>query len=222
MNIHDSAGRRIVRLEPQTDPPSDLADRLRRVLAGSPLVWEALTRLGVVEIPALWLGAGAICDTVWNHAFGYEPGHGIKDLDIVYFDATLTTDEETRLAAQVTDLVGGLGLWADVKNEGTVHTWYAARFGAGIAPYTSLEDAIATWPTTAAAVGVRLEGDRLDVIAPYGLGDLLAPIVRPNRIQVARRDYEAKAIRWRGEWPGLTILGWEDGIGEEGARLIRP
>ena len=208
--------------EPPTTSGGPLEDRLRAVLAGSPPVWETLTVLAGIEAPSLWLGAGAICDTVWNQTFGYEPGHGIKDLDIVYFEAAMTADDETKVASDVTSRVSHLGLWADVKNEASVHTWYSAKFGAGITPYTSLADAIATWPTTSAAVVVRLTGDRLDVIAPFGLEDLLTPVVRPNRVQVARRDYEDKATRWHTEWPELTILGWEDGIGIEGARLIQP
>jgi len=205
-----------------TDPSDPLGRQLRQVLADSPLAWEALTLLAGVETPSLWLGAGSICDTVWNQTFRYEPGHGIKDLDIVYFDAAMTADDETRVTSQVTRLVSHLGLWADVKNEASVHTWYPAKFGASIAPYTSLADAISTWPTTAAAVIVRLADDQLDVIAPFGLDDLLAPIVRPNRVQIARRDYEDKAARWQAAWPELTILGWEDGVGVEGARLIQP
>ena len=71
-------------------------------------------------------------------------------------------------------------------------------------------------------MAVRLDGDEFEVIAPYGLADLLAPVVRPNRIQVSRQAYADKAARWRTQWPELTILDWEDGIGVEGTRLIQP
>jgi len=169
-----------------TDPSDPSERRLRQVLADSPLVWEVLTLLAGVKTPSLWLGAGAICDTVWNAAHGFTPAHAITDLDIVYFDPSMTLDDDAAMVAQVTGLVGYLGVWADVKNEANVHVWYPSKFGAVIPPYTSLDDAIATWPTTAGAIAVQLDGDRLAVKAPFGLEDLFGLIVRANRVQAAR------------------------------------
>jgi len=203
-----------------TDPPGALERRLRDLLTDSPLVWESLTLLAGVETPSLWLGAGAICDTVWNAAHGFAPAHAITDLDIVYFDPSMTVDDDTEVAARVTGLVEHLGVWADVKNQANVHLWYPAKFGDAIPPYTSLDDAIATWPTTAGAIAVQLDGDRLIVKAPFGLEDLFGLVMRANRIQAPRSWYEHKCLRWHAEWPKLKILSWEDGVGTEGARLI--
>jgi hypothetical protein len=47
------------------------------------------------------------------------------------------------------------------------------------------------------------------VYAPYGLEDLLGPVVRPNRRLAPRHVHEAKAARWRAVWPELTVLPWE-------------
>jgi hypothetical protein len=60
-----------------------------------------------------------------------------------------------------------------------VHVWYKEAFGKEIKPYTSTEDAIDTWPTTATSVGVRYSNGRFQVYAPYGLHDLLGMIVKP-------------------------------------------
>ncbi|MCY1248636.1 Nucleotidyltransferase [compost metagenome] len=72
-----------------------------------------------------------------------------------------------------------------------------------------MEEAIATFPTTATAVGIRPADDGLDICAPFGLGDLLAPIVRANKSQITREIYEWKVNRWRALWPGLTIERWD-------------
>jgi hypothetical protein len=72
-----------------------------------------------------------------------------------------------------------------------------------------MEEAIATFPTTATAVGIRPAGDGLDACAPFGLDDLLAPIVRANRSQITQEIYERKVNRWRALWPGLTIKSWD-------------
>ena len=195
--------------------------RLGQVLADSSMVSEVLALLNTLDVPPLWLGAGAICGTVWNSVFGYDPAHGIKDLDIVYFDGGLDAEAEAGIASKVAGIVGHIGLWADVKNQASVHTWYPDKFGSVIAPYSSLRSAIRTWPTTSSAVAVRLVGDDLAVEAPYGLDDLFGLVVRPNRIQVPRQVYEEKAARYHTCWPELTILPWEEGIGVDGSAYIQ-
>ena len=37
--------------------------------------------------PVCWLASGALAQSVWNHAFGFAPEHGVSDVDLVYFDA---------------------------------------------------------------------------------------------------------------------------------------
>jgi len=103
-----------------------------------------------------------------------------------------------------------------------VHLWYPTRFGSAIPPYASLEDAVATWPTTAGAIAVRPTDEGLAVVAPFGLDDLFGLVLRANRVQAPRRWYERKCARWHAEWPALRILGWDEGVGVEGARLLRP
>jgi hypothetical protein len=95
-----------------------------------------------------------------------------------------------------------------VKNQARVHLWYRRKFGYGIAPYRSVEDAIATFPTTATAVGLRKVGIGYELCAPFGLTDLLGLVVRPNMRQITREIYEAKVERWRRIWPQLTFVPW--------------
>lgn len=198
---------------PQTD-----AERLQRDLGSNELVGECLERLAVLDLPNWYLGGGCIAQTVWNVAHANPAATGIEDFDIAYFDADLSVRAENEAVACVRDLLSDLPLRPDVKNQARVHLWYASRFGYEILPYSSCEDALATWPTTAAAIGVRRVDGTLLVEAPFGTDDLHALIVRPNRVQITPDIYAAKAERWSRVWPRLQILAWEDGVGVAGSR----
>jgi hypothetical protein len=160
-------------------------------------------------LPSWYLGAGALAQTVWNQLHGFDPTHGIRDYDLVFFDSDdLGADRERRIEAIVRRDLDALGVTIDVKNQARVHRWYEARFGRAIPPYRSAEHAISTWPTTASSIGVRYDDDRLIVCAQFGLRDLLSMTVRANPTLIDRRVLEAKAARWLEVWPRLTVLPW--------------
>jgi hypothetical protein len=179
------------------------------IVLASPLLRSVLKRWDAIALPDCWLVAGAVAQTVWNHSFGLEPAHGISDIDIVYFDPDdLSQASEERHAARLREALSDLPAWIDVKNEARVHLWYEAKFGYPIRPYASIVDAIATFPTTATAIGIRPNSDKLSLHAPYGFTDLLGSIVRPNKKQITRQIYETKLARWRALWPKLVVIDW--------------
>jgi hypothetical protein len=183
--------------------------QLRAVLSRSPIVATIVGRWTEVGLPDCWLVAGCVAQTVWNDAFGMPAGHGISDIDLVYFDgADLSAETEASHAEWIRALFADLGLWIDVKNEARVHLWYAEKFGIALEPYVSTEDAITTFPTTATAVGVQPRADGLQVFAPYGLSDLLGLVVRPNKKQITQPIYDAKVKKWRAQWPDLRVVAW--------------
>jgi len=69
---------------------------------------------------------------------------------------------------------------------------------------------IATFPTTATAIGVRPTPNSLELFAPFGLDDLFNRIVRANKVQISQAIYEAKTKKWTDRWPGLCIVGWDE------------
>ncbi|WP_349961316.1 nucleotidyltransferase family protein [Rhizobium sp. ZPR3] len=183
---------------------------LEDIVFKSPLLMPLLKRWDEIALPDCWLVAGAIAQTVWNHAFGLPSSHGINDLDIVYFDADdLSEQAEADHATRVREMFSDLPVWIDVKNEARVHCWYEAKFGYPIPPYKSTLDAITTFPTTATAVGLRPNGEGLECCAPFGLSDLLNGIVRPNKKQITQAIYEQKVHRWTAVWPRLTVMDWD-------------
>lgn len=205
-------------MEHQTRPTQTASERLLRDLGCNELVRECLERLAVLDLPNWYLGGGCIAQTVWNVAHSNPVTTGIDDFDIVYFDADVSARAENESVAGVRELLSDLRLRPDVKNQARVHLWYASRFGYEIRPYSSCEDAIATWPTTAAAVGVRWVDGTFLIEAPFDTADLHELIVRPNRVQITPAIYAAKVARWGRTWPMLRILPWEDGVGAPGIR----
>jgi hypothetical protein len=182
---------------------------LDAVLRSNPVCAAILDGAGALGLPNWYLGAGAIAQTVWNRAHGRNPGADIADYDLVYFDP----EDLSKGAEEVAERAACLAfrrfeVQMDVTNEARVHLWYEHRFGVKLEPYSSVEAAIATWPTTASSIGVASIDGRFTVHAPFGTDDLWALIVRPNKTLVTRQVYEAKVARWSAIWPRLTIIPW--------------
>ena len=188
-----------------------LLDDLEVALGQNKWLGEILDRFEEIALPDSWLVAGSIAQTIWNLACGQPAELGLKDVDLIYFDdQDLSIDAEASHETRLRDLFQHLPAKLDVKNEARVHLWYEERFGYAIRPYLSSADAIATFPTTATAIGVRRIHGRFECCAPFGLDDLFDLVVRPNNRQITRAIYEAKVDRWRSFWPRLTFLPWEE------------
>ena len=184
-------------------------DYLESILAKSNIIAEILKKAPNLSLPNWYVGAGAIAQTVWNELHGYPLDQGIKDCDLVYFDKDISPETQNMYIQKGKELFASLPVEVEVTNEARVHVWYKEEFGKDIKPYTSTEDAINSWPTTATSVGVRYSNGKFQVYAPYGLHDLLGMIVRPNKTLISRDVYEKKANRWQKLWPKLEILAWD-------------
>lgn len=184
----------------------DLSETIRR----SPWLIDLLCFLETQAPTQTSVGAGAIAAQVWNAHHGFDGKHGIKDIDVVYFDPhDLSKTAEEELERRLEDSFATLRLPFDVKNQARVHIWYREKFGYEIPAYPNLEAAVATWPTTATAVAISFAKNELNIVAPLGLEDLLNCIVRPNKRQITEEIYERKVARWRQVWPDLHYLAWD-------------
>lgn len=200
------------------DPGSSGVSRLERLILASPILAPIVRQWEAIALPDCWLVAGALAQTVWNDAFGFAPDYGVRDVDLVYFDASdLSEDAEAEHETRIRQMFSGRGITIDVKNEARVHLWYSRKFGSEISPYTSTRHAITTFPTTATAIGVQPAGTALLIAAPFGLDDLFDTIVRPNKLQITRAIYATKVMRWRAHWPRLRIVDWLDLAGSQEA-----
>ncbi|HEX3039962.1 MAG TPA: nucleotidyltransferase family protein [Caproiciproducens sp.] len=186
-------------------------EALEHIIMSSPIICTAVKRARQSGIDQYYLAAGCIAQTVWNYLSGLPLEYGIKDIDFIYFDPTnLGSESENEVVSQVKDLYSDLAIEIDVKNEARVHLWYKNHFGYAIEPYSSLEAAVNTFPTTATAIGIRLEkNNKFRVYAPFGLNDLFGRIVRANKVQITKEIYDNKVSSWRAKWPELRIIPWE-------------
>ncbi|MCL2343034.1 MAG: nucleotidyltransferase family protein [Firmicutes bacterium] len=184
-------------------------ERLAQILARNEALYRVIVQASGLGLKNYYIGAGCIAQTVWNDLSGLPLAHGISDIDFVYYDdSDLSSGAEAETVRRIAARIGPCGIKLDIKNEARVHLWYKEHFGYEIKPYESIEHAINTWPTTATAVGVRLEDSALKVYAPFGLDDLFGMIVRANKAQITEEIYLRKVQKWSAKWPELTIIPW--------------
>lgn len=170
-------------------------------------VLEGVRRL---DLPNWYLTAGAVFQTVWNALSDTDSTAGIADYDVFYFDdRDVGWDAEDAVISTVARQFADLPVDVEVRNEARVHVWYEQKFGAPCRPFSSTEDAIRAFASTTCSFGLRLDQHgRLVVYAPYGFTDLFSFVLRPNPVLAPREVYEAKAARWVGQWPQLTVMPW--------------
>ena len=161
-------------------------------------------------VPQAWVGAGVLRDLVWGELYGpgFDPRR-VRDVDVAFFDADdLSRANDDRVTALLR------GRRADVPweatNQAAVHTWYPGTFGtAAVAPLTSIDDAVGTWPETATSVAVRLGADgAIEICAPLGTDDLLNGVWRRNPRRVSAEQSRARLQRHQPStrWPGVTVV----------------
>jgi uncharacterized protein len=168
-----------------------LLDDLEAALGQNKWLVKILEKFEEIALPDSWLVAGSIAQTIWNLSCGQPAELGLKDVDLIYFDdQDLSLDADASHERRLRELFGRLPIKLDVKHEARVHLWYEERFGYAIKPYICSADAIATFPTTATAVGVRRIDGKLECCAPFGLDDLFGLVVRPNKSRITRDIYE--------------------------------
>ncbi|MDW4910013.1 nucleotidyltransferase family protein [Streptomyces sp. ADMS] len=193
---------------------------LREVLSRNDVLVEVLARTSTLDLPGWYVTAGCLFQTVWNVVTDRPPTHGIKDYDVFYFDdGDLSWEAEDRAIQAGREVFAGLPAEVEIRNEARVHLWYEEKFGVPCPPHPSTEAAIDSFAATTCCLGVRLErGGRWRVYAPHGLSDVFNLVVRPNPVLAPRAVYEAKAARWREQWPELTVLDWPRSRGSRDGR----
>lgn len=185
-------------------PEAELRERLARLLLKDPWRRRVLELLRDVS-PDVWVIGGFVRNSIWDDIAGHPAPAELEDVDVVLFaPGTSADDVECAIAARLTTGLPGVP-WS-VRNQARMH----ARSGDG--PYPNLATAIAFFPDTASAVAVRLNQDgTLSVLAPYGLADAFAGLVRPTPQARGRqpdryaRVVARKAVQWKRRWPCLQI-----------------
>ncbi len=184
------------------------AERLVALARATPWFMQALAHARALRLRAWCIGAGAVRNLVWDALSGHAAPSALADVDVAHFDADdLSPRRDADLQRQLHALAPATP-W-EVVNQAGVHLWFEQHFGQAVAPLDSLADAVASWPETATCVGLWLDDDdRLHVIAPHGLDDLFAMVVRRNPRRVSVETYRARVAskRYAQRWPRVTVI----------------
>ncbi len=183
--------------------PIEYASTLKSVLLNDRRRCQILAHVRDLALPDCWIGAGFIRDAIWDLLSGYEAGEISNDVDVIWFDTKrilpeLDVEIEQRLIG-----MDPITLWS-VKNQSRMHRRN------GDEPYASCVHALSFWPETATAVAARLtQSNEIEILAPFGLEDLLQGIIRPTpRFRQGKLDVFEQRWRekeWLKKWPILRV-----------------
>lgn len=171
-------------------------------------------RLKTSDLPNWTLVSGCLFQTVWNVLGGRDPLAGIKDYDLFYFDDTdLSWEAEDVWIKRIDETFADTDIPIETRNQARVHLWYPDHFGVEYAPLHTQFEGIDRFLSPACAFGLYAdENGEPRVYAPFGYHDLFERIVRPNEAAKGKEHYDAKAERWKSEWPEITIVPWEKAL----------
>lgn len=173
---------------------------------------RVLRHAQALHLPQWQVCAGFVRSKVWDELHGFTKRTPLSDVDVIYYDPGQVSEEaEKQLEQQLWQRDEQIP-WS-VKNQARMHLVNQ------IPPYRSVEDAISKFPETATALGVSLDGqDRVILMAPWGIADLLQMRVRPTPYFAASEEsmrvYRERLARkqWTRIWHCLKV----DDEGEEG------
>jgi hypothetical protein len=185
-------------------------DAFLDIVLADPLVGGTLARAAKCRLPDWLIVSGVLYNAVWNRLTGRPAGHGVKDIDLFYFDASdLSYEGEDAVIRAASALFDDLPALVEIRNEARVHLWFEARFGRCYPRLSSSDEALGYFAARTHAVGLRLDAEsRPGLVAPFGLDDIFSFRLTPNRVLDNRRTYEEKAARARQNWPQIKVVPW--------------
>ena len=174
------------------------------LIAHNPRMMRCLAVLAAHGPAGAWIGAGFVRNAVWDHFSGQvTEATPLADLDVVLHDPAIATAEhDARIEAALSTAAPDLP-WS-VRNQARMHERNGHR------PYRDVEDALTHWPETATAIAARLGPKGVEILAPFGVEDVLEMIIRPTpafstKPEIPLARLEAKG--WLTRWPSLRLVG---------------
>jgi uncharacterized protein len=200
-----------VKRDPRPAARNEQPHRFEAIVRADPDLMRLLRSIRRIRLPQWRLVAGCLYQTVWNVLTGRPRGTGIRDYDLIYFDEDLSWAAEDAVIRRVAAAARGCVGPVETRNQARVHLWFESRFGSPYPRLSSADAALRRYASVVHAIGVRLEDDdRLDVAAPFGLDDIFAMVIRPNRALHNAVSHGAKARRAQAIWPEVTVIPWDD------------
>jgi hypothetical protein len=180
------------------------SDDIADFFAHNPRMMRCLAVLAAHGPAGAWIGAGFVRNAVWDHLSGKDTeATPLADLDVVFHDPVIATAEhDARIEAALS--VAAPDLPWSVRNQARMHERN------GHHPYRDVADALTHWPETATAIAARLGPKGVEILAPFGVDDVLGMILRPTpafraKLEIPLARLEAKG--WLTRWPRLRLVG---------------
>jgi uncharacterized protein len=170
-------------------------------------VWmmHVLQLVRSLKLPDWCVCAGFVRTKVWDHLHELDSSTPLSDVDVVYFDTDNTNETTEKEYEKVLRQLDSSIPWS-VKNQARMHTKN------GHVPYVSTADGLANFPEVCTAIGVYLDSnDQVQLVAPYGIDDLVNLVVRPTPFftSMDKKDVYEKRVdskRWQLTWNRLRII----------------
>ncbi len=176
---------------------------LETLLRADPIAIELLKAVAEAGPEGAYIGAGFLRNRVWDNLYDDGRSYPEADIDVIYFCAENDSPEtDYAFEARLREYISGYD-W-QVRNQARMH-----HFG-GHAQFISLENGLKHWAETATTVSVRLKGEELDFIAPFGFGDLMNHILKitPIMQKCDPKGFESRLTQkgWLKRWPDITVI----------------
>ncbi len=180
------------------------------LIGQNPINAEIWKRMPGLPLPEGMLVSGCLYQSVWNGLLGHDPGRGIRDYDLVYYDNhDLSYQAEDKVIKACAAAFADLGVEVEVRNQARVHLWFEDHFGVPYAPLTSAAQSLERYMSPCNAVGAAPdEKGGLVIHAPFGLGDVFGFTIRPRSdgADISPASYAKKTTRMKKLWPELKVV----------------
>ena len=186
-------------------------DALVAFIRDDPVVMEILRGMVELGLPDSWVVAGVLYNLVWNRLSGLPPLTGIKDADVVYFDASdLSYEAEDKIIKRAERRFSHLPLPVELRNQARVHLWFPQKFNQPFSPLANSLQSLERYASRTHAVAARLQPvGTITIAAPFGLDDIFSFRVTPNHALMGNAaTHLAKAQRAKAIWPQIAIIPW--------------
>lgn len=180
-------------------------EELLQLIYADEWMMDILRTARALALPDWWVCAGFVRSKIWDTLHHFSERTKLPDVDVIYFDPdNVDESEEKKLEEQLKKQHPSVP-WS-VKNQARMHVIN------NLAPYTSSIDAIAKFPETATALGLRLDADdQLMLAAPHGIEDVLTLVLKPTPVFLENRELHAiyqKRVQqknWKAIWHRISI-----------------
>lgn len=166
---------------------------------------EILRSAQSLELPDWWVCAGFVRSKIWDMLHGFNERTPLPDIDIIYFDSSNVDEEIEKSYENILKRHQPTIPWS-VKNQARMHIVNNDH------PYLSSTEAIAKFPETVTALGVKLDEEgKILLTAPHGIEDVVNFNIRPTPYfseTKERMEYYHQRVykkNWTSVWHKVEI-----------------